>query len=689
MRIFETPGVYFERADANPGGVAALRTDVAGFVGIAQRGPLDLAVPVESARQFAAWFGAPIENGYLAYSARAFFENGGRRLWAVRVASEVASVAALDAYEWVDPALVGPAQHRPVWRIEASSAGVWGNDLAVRLRETRRVQARAVLSAHDASRLRVDSLAGFERHALIELRQGAVRGRAVLREVDTASSTLLLDRELAGFDPSAPARAETVLWSIEVQEAGRLLALFADLSVVPEHPRYGPALLAQPWQVIDRRNPDAQPAGASSLAAIQHFRNARNRFGEAPPPIVVRELRPASDRNDLLCPEELGLADPRNLVGGADGLAALSVHDFMGTEVSPLASDAAQAAGRRGLRALNEIDEISLVAVPDIHIRPAPPVREQPVPPCIPDPCLPQPVLPATPRARSVGDAPPIFSAAEIQRVQATMVRLCEARRDRIALLDAPFDACTGSTTLVSALRNWRSLFDSPFGALYAPWVGVVDPLRARPGAAARAGKLTRAIPPSGHVAGAYAATDVARGVHVAAANAPLEWLQDVTLAIDEERHGLLNSLHVNVIRPQPGRGLRLLGARTLSSDTDWRFVNVRRLLSMIGKALETSIQWALFEPNDWRTRAKLALVAGSFLQELWQRGALVGETAAEAYFVRCDDGNNPPEARERGELLLQIGVAPSVPMEFVVLRIGRDANGLALSEEGTARASA
>jgi uncharacterized protein len=177
--------------------------------------------------------------------------------------------------------------------------------------------------------------------------------------------------------------------------------------------------------------------------------------------------------------------------------------------------------------------------------------------------------------------------------------------------------------------------------------------------------------------------------VHVAAANAPLEWLQDVTLAVDEERHGLLNSLHINVIRAQPGRGLRLLGARTLSSDADWRFVNVRRLMSMIAKALETTLHWAVFEPNDWRTRAKLALVAGSFLQELWQRGALVGETAAEAYFVRCDDGNNPPEARARGELLLRIGVAPSVPMEFVVLRIGRDSNGLALSEEGSAKASA
>jgi hypothetical protein len=690
MRIFETPGVYFEAADANPGGIAALRTDVAGFVGIAERGPLHLAAPVESYRQFAAWFGGPIETGYLAYSARAFFENGGRRLWAVRVASDLAGSAALATRDWVDPMLIGPPPPPIwVWRIEASSPGVWGNDLALRLRETRRAQARAVLSAFDARRVRVDSLAGFERHSLVELRQGGLRQLALVAELDGARNALLLDRDAAGLDASLPARIETLLYTIEVYDAGTPLALFADLSLVPEHPRYGPALLAQPWQVIDRANPDAEPPGASSLVALRYFRNPGDRLGDVPPPIVVRELRSAADRNALVRPMEVGLPVRQNLAGGADGLAALTVDDFIGEDVSALASDEAQAAGRRGLRALDQVDEVSLVAVPDIHIQPAPRVQEVVVPPCIPDPCLPTPVLPATPQPRSVGDAPPLFSEDEIYRVQAAAVQLCEARRDRIALLDAPFDACTGGTLLAAALQSWRSRFDSAFAALYAPWVGVVDPLRTRPGRSPDRRALTRLVPPSGHVAGTYAATDVARGVHVAAANEPLTWLQDVSLAIDEERHGVLNSLQVNVIRAQPGRGLRLLGARTLSSDSDWRYVNVRRLVSMIGKALGTSLQWAVFEPNDWRTRAKLALVAGSFLEELWRRGALVGETSAQAYFLRCDDGNNPPDARARGELLMQIGLAPSVPMEFIVVRIGRDENGLALSEQGALGAAA
>ena len=106
-----------------------------------------------------------------------------------------------------------------------------------------------------------------------------------------------------------------------------------------------------------------------------------------------------------------------------------------------------------------------------------------------------------------------------------------------------------------------------------------------------------------------------------------------------------------------------------------------RRLLLMIERSLESAIQWAVFEGNDWLARAKLALTVDSFLRELWSRGALMGASPQEAFFVRCDDTNNPSDARARGELLLEIGVAASVPFEFVVLRLGRSANGLEITE--------
>src|SRR6185295_17682108 len=121
MRTYDTPGVYFERADASVGGIAPLRTDIAGFVGIAQRGPVGIAVPTDSYRQFEAWFGGAIDTGYLAYCARAFFENGGRRMWAVRVASDATSTAGMTLHD----------TNGPAWRITASSPGSFGNALAV------------------------------------------------------------------------------------------------------------------------------------------------------------------------------------------------------------------------------------------------------------------------------------------------------------------------------------------------------------------------------------------------------------------------------------------------------------------------------------------------------------------------------------------------------------------------------
>ena len=672
MRAYQTPGVYYERADADAGGVNALRTDIAGFVGIAERGPLHLAVPVESYRQFQAWFGDTIATGYLAYCARAFFENGGRRLWGVRVASEAAAPASFTVF---DDRTVGTPL--PLWRIEASSPGVWGNALTVRMTQVRRAQRRAALQPAAPRRVVVGSVAGFDRSTLVELQQpGVAPQRAVVLEVDAAAGALELDRAPLGLAPAVPVRIESVAWSLELAAAGRVVAVIDDVSLVPEHPRYGPALLKQPWQTIAPRDPAAEPAGATSTAAIEYFRIGRNRSGTPPATIVIRELRDPATRAALYLPAPQ--SGPVALLGGADGLATMAEFDFTGGESSPMDSDLAIAQARRGLAALDPVEEIGIVAIPDIHIAPREPAILQPVR-CEPDPCLPDAPLPAPVAPLVVPDLPPRFDDEAIARVQAAQVLHCERHRDRYALLDAPQDACSDPVQGTAGLRAWRQRFDSAFAGLYAPWPRVVDPLRSRALRGPR-GNL-RSIPPCGHVAGLMAATDLRRGVHVAPANVPLQWIQSLTMTLDDERHGLLNSLGINVLRADPGRGLRLLGARTVSADTDWRYTNVRRLMCMIEKAIDVSIQWAVFEPNDWRTRAKLALVIGTFLQALYERGAMVGATPDQAFFVRCDDGNNPAPLRDRGELRIDIGVAPTSPFEFIVLRVGRDANGFAVHE--------
>jgi len=454
--------------------------------------------------------------------------------------------------------------------------------------------------------------------------------------------------------------------------------------MIPESSRYGPLVLKQPWQTPDTRHPHVDSRRAAEAdVALDYFRAARNRGAIAAPLVVIRELRNQAARSALrpfVGVDGASPADPVPLVGGADGLAALTAIDFVGEALPPATDSELLVAARRGIACLEPVEEIALAAVPDIHIQPRLPNGQLPPPECGVDPCLPAPPPVSNPRPPTIGDMPPRFSLADIYRVQAALVAQCERKRDRIALLDAPFDACSRLSFSVNELRAWRSRFETRFAALYAPWLLVVDPLRSR---GARA--LTRPIPASGHVAGQCAAVDLRSGVHVAPANVALQWVQDTSLAFDEARHGLLNTLGINLVRALPGRGVRVLGARSLSSDSDWRFINVRRLVSMIEKAIDVSIQWAVFEPNGWRTRSKLALVIGSFLRELWARGALVGSTSEEAFFVRCDEANNPPETRDRGQILIEVGIAPTVPFEFIVLRIGRDANGFAVASDGAA----
>jgi phage tail sheath protein FI len=269
-------------------------------------------------------------------------------------------------------------------------------------------------------------------------------------------------------------------------------------------------------------------------------------------------------------------------------------------------------------------------------------------------------------------ETPPLFSDDDVFQMQSALVQLCEERRDRFAVLDPPASTVMDGARGLSLLEAWRARFDTKYAALYYPWLRVVDPL----GVA-----LTRPIPPSGHVAGQYAQTDRETGVHRAPANRELTWVQDVLVSVDDARHGELNLLGVNVVRSEPGRGLRIQGARTLSSDPDWRYVNVRRLLVMVMKAIDVATQWAVFEPNDDATRMTIGQALGEFLTTLWRRGALTGDSPESAFAVRCDDVNNPPEARANGQLLADVALAPSQPFEFVVLRVRREGNAFEIAE--------
>jgi phage tail sheath protein FI len=246
--------------------------------------------------------------------------------------------------------------------------------------------------------------------------------------------------------------------------------------------------------------------------------------------------------------------------------------------------------------------------------------------------------------------------------VQTTLISHCEQHGNRMAVLDAP----PGMNP--QQIKEWRSevaMFDSAFAALYYPWIKVENPIGTN-------GDAEVVIPPSGHVAGVWARTDDTRGVWKAPANDTIRGVLDVEYAVTQNEQGLLNPIGINCIRPFGTRGIRVWGARTLASDTDWRYINVRRLFNMVEATVAEGTQFAVFEPNDVTLWEGVKRTLNAFLRGLWSQGALFGASADQAYYVKCDEETNPPESIDQGLMVCEVGIAPVKPAEFVVFRIAQ-----------------
>ncbi|MFZ3475692.1 phage tail sheath family protein [Streptomyces sp. 4.24] len=333
---------------------------------------------------------------------------------------------------------------------------------------------------------------------------------------------------------------------------------------------------------------------------------------------VMVEEAPAATGTALALPDSSSLALPAAPKGDAAS-GEVVAKDVVGKYVGKVND-------RSGLSGLEAIDDITMVMAPDLMA------------------------------AYQAGNV----SREQVKAIQMAMINHCENMANRMAILDPLPDM---GPTEVYEWRQNEAGFDSKYAALYYPWIQVADPSSGE-------GFL---MPPSGHVAGLWARNDEERGVHKAPANEVLRGALDLGIQVTKGEQEQLNPAGINCIRSFPGRGIRIWGARTLSSDPAWRYLNVRRLFNYLEESIYLGSQWAVFEPNDEHLWSKIRRNISAFLTNEWRNGALFGGTPGEAFYVRCDASTNPPEVIEAGRVVCEIGVAPVKPAEFVVFRIAQD----------------
>jgi uncharacterized protein len=597
MPEYLAPGVYVEEVSFRAKSIEGVPTSTTGMAGLARYGPVQYGGgPIRSEprlitsfTEFETVYGGleelAISGGripFLAHAARAFFANGGKRLYVSRVFTARAG----DANLGVARRAISDGANTATWiaRWPGSLGNVWV--------ETRPMRTR-VNAFNSDSGIKVQRVRDG---AVIEvLAAGTIPPRpdAPLSLADLAVVSVNEDGNQK-FS-KAPITIDQVIHLVElivtVRAGEERVDQYTELGAAPEQTRYI-------GKVLER---DA-PSDENSLVWLDWNAAAADDTGPAALMVLLTGANGAG-----------------RLTGGNDGDLPAPI-DFEGKEADP--DNAAVKA--TGLAALGEVNDIAIVAMPD---------------------------------AAALSTPDDIFTATQ------ALVEHCEALRYRIAVVDGP------QNSSMNEIRKFRGKFDNKYAALYHPWIEILDPNeRAAQGRPPK--RLL--LQPSGFVAGIYARSDIERGVHKAPANEVVRGLTRFEININKARQDVLNPEGINALRFFEGRGNRVWGARTMSSDPEWKYVNVRRLFIYLEHSIDKGTQWAVFEPNNSRLWANIRQTVENFLLVQWNNGALLGDKPEDAYFVRCDRTTMTQNDLDNGRLICLIGVAPVYPAEFVIFRIGQ-----------------
>lgn len=723
MDTLSAPGIYLEQLQPLRIAGELLRSDIAAFIGYARQGPTGIPVRLGSWQQFLAVFGPPLPNTHLALTVKAFFENGGatcyvHRLtdgsqreaylaledrsgagespWRFFASFRMAGRGRSDTGERTQPdsALVNNIAPGDT-RLPLPNPGAWGNALAVSVTPSSRLSTTTKGFFDDGFATSMDSLVGLETNSMVRLSQtldsaaSPTERYIAIASIDRLRQSVTWAESLLGhFSADRPVRIDTVEFNVKVFFGGHQVEFFEWLSPHPEHSRSLHRTLATQSRYVNleyRKDPrqnwldsntwpqttsrTALAHGRDGLAAIEvsHYMNALAVLSKveevaivAAPDLVlhagessepVSQNIPVTADCKALLPPHQGLISGL-VTDGSDHLAGVSVTDAAsGRRVIT------DGAGRFHLQGL----EISLRTLRLERLGYTKEERQ----------VFALNTMPSEPQIFTLAPLalPRALSEQEILDVQKAMLNPSLLGAYRVVLLDPPKPSLR-----IDQVRQWRSLIgDSAFGALFYPWLEA-------PSAIANDSRLF-AVPPCGHVAGLMARMDIERGPHCSPANIRLRFAKRALKAVNEAEHGLINAEGINLIRGLPGQGIRILGARSLSLDPEWRYFNVRRLVLSLEKTLERTLQWTVFESNSVTLRQAIVLSITTLLNRLWRSGALAGKTADGAYQVKCDNDNNPPFQRDQGRLLAEVQIAPSVPFEFIRIRFGKTLDAIEVTE--------
>lgn len=674
MASYLTPGVYIEEKKPAVQPIEGVSTSVAAFIGVAQKGPVNKATLVTSVAEFVRLFGGPIpiipgpggQEHYLYYAVRHFFIEGGTKCYVVRVAGygDVNVPASLQAVSSFRNFAALAADNTTVvagaLRVEALTPGVWGDALQVQIEQASRFSLLLEENIPTGAQTQMTLKANQDVQVgsvLFLVRQ--VTG--VVKSVTTTPSPAItfqpgLTAESASFTASiltatpvfspdmkfmsqtnlgAPVSVTTAVTSAAIQ-LGSIKNVRGDDLKAGDILNFnqGPSATVVVKKITEKLLPSGERAMVvtfDSLTVATAFDRTNTKVYARDFDIVVREAGAIvethehlslinTNRRDYVDDRMAAKTGVSNLITATDTSGTAGVY-VATTAFANLAGGNNGLAGvpafgdddivgspltGSGLYALDNVKDISLLVIPN----------------------------------SSTG-------------VAKEAIAYCERRKDLFFVMDLPSTA----TDPVAYISDKSS----SYAAIYYPWIVDDDPVTGKP--------VT--LPPSGAVAGSYAYTDGARGVHKAPAGVDSGYLNAATgiqRMVTQAENDILYQQKVNVIRKFP-EGILVWGARTLSAEPAWRYINVRRLFIFLEQSIERGLQWVAFEPNDFSLWKAIKRNVGTFLRVQWEEGKVVGTTEDKAFFVRCDETTNIPATVAVGQVIAEIGVAPSKPAEFVVFR--------------------